>query len=251
MDEYQEGQTATNPKTGQKVVFQGGQWHNASEGGAPTITRTKPTDDDMKALISASDKASAERDAADQYDSLGKAVDEFGTSPTRAWMYDALLPNQDGGFWDSVGAGIGLIPSLFMSDKTLKARDHLNTASARVALDGSQQMKGSSSDKDTALMRTAGVSPYKSMAENHRIIDQAKRDGEVEQTRALLLSRWISKFGSLATPSPNGMTFEQAQQIAERDVLKKPGAASARPQGLPKPPPRKSPPPGWSIQKVG
>jgi len=27
--DYREGQTATNPKTGQKLVFQGGQWHSA------------------------------------------------------------------------------------------------------------------------------------------------------------------------------------------------------------------------------
>lgn len=31
--EFREGQTATNPKTGQKVMFRGGQWVNA--GGAP------------------------------------------------------------------------------------------------------------------------------------------------------------------------------------------------------------------------
>lgn len=30
MEDIQEGQTATNPKTGQKIVFRAGQWHNAS-----------------------------------------------------------------------------------------------------------------------------------------------------------------------------------------------------------------------------
>jgi hypothetical protein len=29
MDQFREGQTATNPKTGQKVVYRGGQWTNA------------------------------------------------------------------------------------------------------------------------------------------------------------------------------------------------------------------------------
>lgn len=29
MSEYREGQTATNPKTGQRVVYKGGQWVNA------------------------------------------------------------------------------------------------------------------------------------------------------------------------------------------------------------------------------
>jgi hypothetical protein len=36
--EFREGQTATNPKTGQKVVFQGGQWRSAGAGaGQPSV----------------------------------------------------------------------------------------------------------------------------------------------------------------------------------------------------------------------
>lgn len=39
MSDYQEGATATNPRTGQKVVFRGGQWHAATPpAGAPTPT---------------------------------------------------------------------------------------------------------------------------------------------------------------------------------------------------------------------
>jgi hypothetical protein len=250
MDEYQEGQTATNPKTGQKVVYRGGQWHNASEAGTPTITRTKPTADDMKALIAASDKAATERDAAMDYDRLSQAVNDFSSGPVKARFLDMVLPDQDGGVLDTVGATVGLLARPFISGRTIEARDHLNTHSAQTALTGSQMMKGSSSDKDTALMRTAGVSPYKSQAENQRIIAGAEREGGLNQTRSLLKSQWIARFGSLATPSPNGMTYEQAQKIAEDDFLKRPGSKSARPRGLPKPPPRKAAPSGWAIEKV-
>jgi len=212
--------------------------------------RTKPTSDDMKALIAASDKAAAERDASLEYDSLRKAVSDFDTGPVKARFLDMVLPDQDGGVLDTIGATVGLLARPFISDRTMAARDRLNTASAQTALEGSQMMKGSSSDKDTALMRTAGVSPYKSSGENRRILNAAQRDSGLEQTRSLLKSRWIAKFGSLANASPNGMTFEQAQRLAEEDYLKRPGSKSAkRPRSAP-PSTRKSSSAAWSIEKV-
>lgn len=35
--QYREGQTATNPKTGQKIVFKGGQWTNAGAAGPTSV----------------------------------------------------------------------------------------------------------------------------------------------------------------------------------------------------------------------
>lgn len=211
--------------------------------------RSKPSSDDMKALIAASDKASAERDASLEYDSLSKAVDDFDTGPVKARFLDMVLPDQDGGVLDTLGATVGLLARPFISERTIAARDRLNTASAQTALDGSQLMKGASSDKDTALMRTAGISPYKTKAENKRILSSAQRDSGLEQARALVKSRWIAKYGSLANASPNGMTFEQVQRIAEDDYLKRPGSKSARPRPAP-PSTRKPSNSGWSIQKV-
>jgi hypothetical protein len=40
MADYQEGQTATNPRTGQTVVFRGGQWHAALGAGATAASPT-------------------------------------------------------------------------------------------------------------------------------------------------------------------------------------------------------------------
>lgn len=249
MDEYQEGQTATNPKTGQRLVFQGGQWHNASEGGAATISRSTPQD--RTALNAASAKAQTERDAMRDYDVTERAVRAMSTGPMKAGFLDAITPSEQGGFWDTAGAIAGLIPRAFISQDTLDARDTLNTVAARSVTRGQTLPPGPASDRDVALARTAGVSPYKGVKENLRIIEAARRDSGLEQARNLLRSKWISRFGSTSQASPNGMTFEEAQQIAERDFLKEPGSKSARPRGLPKPPPRKSPPSGWSIQKVG
>lgn len=50
---YREGQTATNPKTGQKVVYRGGQWVNAGTpamGGKPSVQVVKKQLNDQAQL---------------------------------------------------------------------------------------------------------------------------------------------------------------------------------------------------------
>ncbi len=57
MSDYQEGQTATNPKTGQKVVFKNGQWHSAgpTPGMFGNLGR-KPTAAEVNAQVIAKSK---------------------------------------------------------------------------------------------------------------------------------------------------------------------------------------------------
>lgn len=204
---------------------------------------------DVAELRDASNKASAERDLTRDYGVTEKAVRDFDTGPVKARFLDMVLPDQDGGIMDTVGATVGLLARPFISDKTIAARDHLNTVSAQSALVGSGQMSGSSSDKDTALMRTAGVSPYKSTTENLRIMKAAKRDSGLEQVRAGMKSLWITRFGSIANPAPNGLSFERALGDAEKDFL-----GQGRRAALPKPPPSalRKPATGnsWSVREI-
>lgn len=62
---FNEGQTATNPKTGVKIVFKGGAWHNASDAsaqvGVPVPASTKLTEDQGKAQTYARLMSGAER----------------------------------------------------------------------------------------------------------------------------------------------------------------------------------------------
>lgn len=56
MADYREGQTATNPKTGQKIIFRNGQWTSA--GGAPgAAPGRRPTAAESKAALVAREKA--------------------------------------------------------------------------------------------------------------------------------------------------------------------------------------------------
>lgn len=125
--------------------------------------RAKTTAQDMQVIRDASARAETERDARRTYAATRRAVAQMDTGPMKASFLDSITPEEDGTpILDTIGAVLGAPARLFVSDKTWAARDHLKTVSAKVALAGSQQMKGSSSDKDTALMRMAGVSPYKS-----------------------------------------------------------------------------------------
>lgn len=62
---YKEGQTATNPRTGVKIVFQGGEWHNAAgDADAPGVSSpasVKLTEDQGKAQTYARLMQGAER----------------------------------------------------------------------------------------------------------------------------------------------------------------------------------------------
>lgn len=181
--------------------------------------KAKTTPQDMIELREASGKAQSERDARRGYRSTQRAVEDMDTGPWKARWLDMITPDQDGGVMDTIGSVLGSVARPFISERTLAARDQMNTVSAQTALQGSQMMKGSSSDKDTLLMRTAGISPYKTKQENLRILKSAERDSGLAQARAQTKSWWISKFGSMAQPSPNGTTYEQAMSLTDRHFM--------------------------------
>lgn len=253
---YNEGQTATNPKTGERVVFRRGMWIKDATH-TPRPQQPRPSAQDQQQLAAASSQAQAERDAVRTYDAALNAVERMGTGPGHARWLDAITADEDGGVLDAVGAIIGAPFRAFYDQETLDARDHLKTISANVALQGSQQMKGASSDKDTALMRMAGVSPYKSEAENRRIIQEARTQSGLAQVRANAKADWITQNGSLSSPSQDGGTFEDMLRRAEETYsIRAPGfgpngeiivRAQAGPQPLPDrsrtlptPPPRRA-----------
>jgi hypothetical protein len=205
----------------------------AAKGGG-SRGRAKTTPQDMMLLRDSTSKAEAERTARQDYASARRAVTDMDTGPLKAAYLDAITPEQDGGVLDKIGGFLGAPLRLLVSDKTMAARDQLKTLSAQTALKGSQMMKGSSSDKDTALMRTAGLSDYKGRAENYRILDAADRESAIEQHRATLKSKWISRYGSISAPGPNGISYEEAAARQQALVNR---ALDVRRRGLPKPPP--------------
>lgn len=181
-----------------------------------SVGDTKTTSADMKMLTEASNEAAKARDSARNFSRAEKAVKDFGTGPVKSWIMDAITAEDGGGVLDSVGAIVGAPVRALIPQRTKNAYDQLRTVSAGSALAGSEQLKGAASDADMRLLKTRGLSPYKSEAENLRIIEEAKRDAGLAQTRASFKSHWISRYGSVANPDRNGRTFEQGAADAER-----------------------------------
>lgn len=200
--------------------------------------KEKTTAQDQKTAADYSATAAAERDALRTYANAAGSVERFNTGPIKSRLMDAIMPDEDGGFWDAVGATVGAVARPFVSQKTIEARDQLKTVNANVALAGSNLMKGSSSDKDTALMRLSGMGPSKTVAENKRIIRDATYNSGLSQTRALVASNWLAEHGSLTAPGHNGMTFQKALMFAEKQYDKHIQASRAA-RKLPKAPPRR------------
>jgi hypothetical protein len=217
----------------------------AKETAAPPA-KAKTYSEDRKAALAASSRAATERDMSRDYDAAERAVRDFDTGPYKeAWM-SAITPEKNtsgfiDGLADKVGALGGLIlsgPGILGADKkTMAARDHLNTLSADVALAGNQQLKGSASDRDMAILRMTGVRPENTLEENLRIIKKARYTSGLEQRRALVTANWIGRFGSLSATTPGGKTYEQAMQDVDRIYQNRVNGKK-----LPAPPPKTKPP---------
>lgn len=108
MSEYQEGQTATNPKTGQTIVFKDGQWRNqpAPAGTVPQTPKTGQAFEGSKSRDGA-------RSALDQIDRIQPQVDRVralygqnlrGAGPLKS--IGEYLPSQDNARFDNAVAGL-------------------------------------------------------------------------------------------------------------------------------------------------
>ncbi|PNQ03642.1 hypothetical protein H5V43_16305 [Sphingobium fuliginis] len=108
MSEIQEGQTATNPKTGQRIIFKGGQWHNYTEPGAAPSQPTKSGQP-----FETSKSRDAARAALDQMDRIQPQVDRVralynetlrGSGPLKS--LGEFMPTQANARFDNAVAGL-------------------------------------------------------------------------------------------------------------------------------------------------
>jgi hypothetical protein len=195
----------------------------------------KVASEDLKELRAASARAEAERDARQTYSSTRRAVEAMDTGPWKARWLDAITPDGDGGWADTIGGVLGAPFRALVSDSTMAARAELATNSARSTMHGANQMRGTPSNRDAALARIAAVSADKPRGENLRILAQAQRESELAQTRARFKSNWISSYGSMAQANPGGQSYEDGLASTERQFLSNYSQRQRR--GLPKPPP--------------
>lgn len=210
-----EGRTATSKDGKTRIIIRNGE-AVADTSYVPPAEKTKTSSDDQKALRDSSARAMTERDAMRVYNDAEQAVRRLDTGPMQSWWMDTITPEQDGGFWDSVGGVLGTPARLLYKDQDFSDRDHLRTVNADASIAASANMKGAASDRDMAMMRLTGVQTGKTREENLRVIGDARLQSSLEQWRARYTSRWISRYGSLSAPAPSGASFQEALQAGER-----------------------------------
>ena len=224
MSEYQEGQTATNPNTGQKVIFTNGQWVSAGRG-----PRGELSVQDNKALNEMRDGHSAGLNVNRDYREVARALDRGRVTPENAGMLKAFIPEEGGGFFDSVGAWLG---SPFIEQQTKDDWNTLNALQSRRVMDAQIAQKGPQTEADAARLKLAEVSPYKSKQANIGVMLRGMADATLAKKKLPFMQKWANKHG-LNGVDEQGRTADEAWRgVADRVYSvgnKRPAAKTAGP----------------------
>jgi hypothetical protein len=189
MADYQEGQTATNPKTGQKVVFRNGQWVNAGgAAGGPQIGGMR----EQMRYNALQDQAGIAR----------SRIRDLLTART-------LVNQQPTGFIP--GAVQGLKRMLGSDTMPTQAREQLDALNNRMVMNfrqpgGDRQI----SDAERASFRQSLANPAYQRGSNQGIIGRDMAGEWSNLADSKLAAKWRASVGSLDAKSPSGMTFDQA-----------------------------------------
>ncbi|MCR6660728.1 MAG: hypothetical protein NVV72_15790 [Asticcacaulis sp.] len=224
-----EGQTATNPRTGEKVVYRAGSWQ-ALAGPQPVALSTQE-EQQMNAL----------RDTAIKSSNTDQQVQRFGK----------LNEQVSTGFGRGGG---GFNPLNWFNGPNLQAMESITSALAPTQrVPGS----GSSSDKDVEMFRKGLPSIDKFGGANAKIIDNLHNQAVQDRARVSFYDKWVQQHGTL-----NGAPEAFQQQLDAIQNAPNPQVASAlvraltgqapmtSPQAAPATTPRVQPPKKASTKLV-
>lgn len=169
MVEYREGQTATNPTTGQKVVYEKGQWVSAPNSPARVL------------------KAPEEASLKEAREGASNAINVLGD----------LTRFQDINARESTG-GLGGLPWV---RKAREAFDpdvqQMSEITSRLAPAQRQPGAGTTSDRDLTLYLQAVPGMTRSREANTAIIERARAEAVRRQQYADFLDDYVEKNGTL------------------------------------------------------
>lgn len=210
MAEFREGQTATNPKTGQKVVYKGGQWVNYSAPGAPAPAR-KLSPRDEKELIKQQEGAATALEVRNRVERVAPSAKRLDGGPWRGMFLDMALPNPQGGIMDRIGATILGAPAKLIGAITPQdVEDH--QAITRAAVESTRQSetgeKGVQTEGDSARQLAATLTPYTSDSE--RLVREIFQKADRQVARPDFYTVWANKYGSLSALNEQGKSVEAA-----------------------------------------
>ena len=199
---YREGQTATNPKTGQKVVFRDGQWVNAgvdmsivSSEGRPGVSKTED------GIIG------------DEYKSV-QANRQFLGELGRAAAYNKMIPG--GRFAARVSDVEQQFPtgwqqgdiSNYQAFNALKGRLVPGIIMGNTGGVFSAKMMDAAAEAERAEKMAPG--PHLEPGANRQVIDQLGQRAFSDLARNAFMRQWRSQYGSVNAKAKDGSTAESA-----------------------------------------
>lgn len=211
------GAIARNAKGERIQLAEDGQWHRlgaTAGGGAKGASAPHSlTVQDRNSLNALLGQAASANETKIQYDSAGKAIKDFAPGPWKGAFYDAMLPQEGGGFMDKVGAMIGapLRAIGALPQKQIDAYQRLKGLSSERVLEGQIAQKGPQTDSDAARLQLTEISPYKSADANEQVIQSGAAKADRAMARAPFYTQWANKYG-LNGVDENGASVEQAFQ---------------------------------------
>jgi hypothetical protein len=197
---------------------------------------------DRTGLLDAATRSTAASKSLRLYDSVQPAIDRFNGGPFKGTMYDMVMPNEGGGFLDNLGAVVGAPVRAILPGQDKDDYQRINSAKAeRIGL-RSMEQKGVMAKNDEIQFKAADISASKPRSVNSDIIARQRTESQLTKMRSLLESKWVARYGSTSKASPNGTSFLQASEDAERDFM--------RSQKRRAPPSTRRAQGGWSAEEV-
>lgn len=170
MVEYREGQTATNPKTRQKIVYQGGLW--VAQGGGDRQAQLKPQE--QATLQEAQKGASVALDTLGDINRFDELNDHTATGGVAGW------------------GPIAAFRSMF--DPNVQ---QINEINARLTPAQRQPGSGTTSDRDLALFQQAVPGVGRAESANDAILERGRQEAVTRQQRADFFADYAAKNGTL------------------------------------------------------
>jgi hypothetical protein len=203
------------------------------ENSTPTQNKGRLSVQDNKFLNEVRATSQAGIDARNEYMRAAGAIDRFGTGPWKARLYDAAIPQENGGFFDALGAAViggparllgGVTPQGVDDFQTLKGLQSERVLSTQIA------QKGPQTESDAARMQLTEISPYKTPEANRRVINSGIRKAALGAAKADFFTKWATQYG-LNGLDDKGQTVDARWAQASKRALtvqpRLPGRANA------------------------
>lgn len=207
---YRVGQTATDPKTGEKIAWDGENWVDAGKV-APRAAAPKLSNPAQSFLNTLSQQAAEAAETSRIYDTSKKSIESLNPGPNRGRFLEVATPEENGGVLDTLGAIAVGAPARVLGAITQPETDayqQLRGLQSKQVLSEQLLQKGPQTESDAARLMLTEISPMKSKEVNEDIINRGQWKAKRVQAKATFYAKWANKYG-LNGVSEHGNTADQ------------------------------------------